>query len=281
MKSRNIPLLVTLLIAGAIGSDASADLKESGGKGSPASEPNSLQVGDAKLTGSQLKPYTNLWILTQQKPGGQSEQRGQSEQTGTWSDSLETTNYEGRPAMKRTQIAKYEKKGIQLTFVSVFDPTTMAPFSFDYTRSDNGNIRHVEFRGKNVIYRHVDSTGLKPEEATVKLDRQVFDFYGGMYGMLVSMLPLAEGYTAKIPAFDTNKMAIDWVPVRVTGRETVDAGRGKKAEAWIVETPTKLYGRMTWWVTKEPPYVIKAQLEVLDSEDGSGKVAAIITYSMV
>ena len=273
MKSVHILFLAAFVGVATIRSDPSTESGQS--NNSPGDKSSSVEVGDAKLTGSQLKPYTNLWILTQQKPGGQ------SEQTGTWSDSLETTNYEGRPAMKRTQIAKYEKKGIQLTFVSVFDPTTMAPFSFDYTRSDNGNIRHVEFRGKNVIYRHVDSTGLKPEEATVKLDRQVFDFYGGMYGMLVSMLPLAEGYTAKIPAFDTNKMAIDWVPVRVTGRETVDAGRGKKAEAWIVETPTKLYGRMTWWVTKEPPYVIKAQLEVLDSEDGSGKVAAIITYSMV
>jgi len=38
---------------------------------------------------------------------------------------------------------------------------------------------------------------------------------------------------------------------------------------------------MTWWVTKEPPYVIKAVLEVPEKEDGSGTVAAIITYTMV
>jgi hypothetical protein len=28
---------------------------------------------------------------------------------------------------------------------------------------------------------------------------------------------------------------------------------------------------MTWWVTKEPPYVIKAMVEVPEKEDGSGK----------
>ena len=61
----------------------------------------------------------------------------------------------------------------------------------------------------------------------------------------------------------------------------VDAGAGKKVETWVVETPTKLYGRMTWWVRKEPPYVIKAVLEVPEKEDGSGRVAAIITYTMV
>jgi Protein of unknown function (DUF3108) len=182
--------------------------------------------------------------------------------------------------MKRTQVAKYPKKGIQLTFVSVFDPKRMEPLSFDYSRSDNGNVRHVEFEHENVTYRHIDSTGAKPEEARVKLDRNVFDFYGGMYGLLISTLPLADGYTTEIPAFDTNKMAIDWVPVRVKGRETVPAGTGKKTETWVVETPTKLYGRMTWWVTKEPPYVIKAVLEVPKSEDGSAELAAIITYTM-
>lgn len=234
-----------------------------------------LEVGDARITGSYLKPYTNLWRLTQQKPGEA------AEEAGTWSDLLENTVYNGQPALKRTQIAKYEKKGIKLTFVSVFEPKTMKPFVFDYLRSDNGNVRHVEFGPDAVIYRHTDSTGAKPAEAKVKLDRNVFDFYGGMYGILISTLPLADGYAAEIPALDTNSMAIDWVPVRVKGRENIPAGAGKKTETWVVETPTKLYGRMTWWVTKEPPYVIKAVLEVPKSEDRSGELAAIITYTMV
>src|SRR5215470_5531161 len=233
-----------------------------------------LVVGDVGVTGAHLKPYTNLWRFTQQKPGEA------AEDAGTWSDLLESTVYNGQPAMKRTQIATYEKKGIKLTFVSVFEPKTMKPFVFDYSRSDNGNVRHVEFGPDAVIYRHTDSTGAKPEEARVKLDRNVFDFYGGMYGILISTLPLADGYAAEIPAFDTTKMAIDWVPVRVKGRETVEAGLGKKVETWVVETPTKFYGRMTWWVRKSPPYVIKAVLEVLDKEDSSGKIAATITYTM-
>jgi len=239
--------------------------------------PNSgrVEVGDVRITGSHLKACTNLWKFTQQKPGGA------AEPTGTWSDSLENIDFQGRPALKRTQIAKYDKKPIQLTFVSIFDPKTMEPFSFDYSRSDNGNVRHVDFHHESVTYRHTDSTGSKPEEATVKLDRPVFDFYGGMYGVLISALPLAEGCTTELPAFDTTKMAIDWVPVRVKGRETVESGSGKTTEAWVVETATKFYGRMTWWVTKEPPYVIKAVLEVPEKEDGSGRVAAIITYTMV
>jgi hypothetical protein len=248
---------------------------ESKAEGSSLLNSRSVEVGDARVTGSHLKPYTNVWKFTQQKPGGT------TEPAGTWSDSLERIDFQGHPALKRTQIAKYDKKQIQLTFVSIFDPKTMEPFSFDYSRSDNGNVRHVDFRHETVTYRHTDSTGSKPEEATAKLDRPVFDFYGGMYGVLISALPLAEGYTTELPALDTTKMAIDWVPVRVKGRERVQSGPGKTTETWVVETPTKFYGRMTWWVTKEPPYVIKATVEVPATEDGSGKVAAIITYTMV
>ena len=274
MRPVHILFLTICLVSGIIRAGSSTDSGQSKAS-SQDDQPNSVEVGDSKLTGSQLRPYTNLWTMSQQKPGGP------SKKAGTWSDSLEAIRYQGRSAMKRTQIAKYDKKGIQLTFVSIFDPRTMAPFSFDYSRSDNGNIRHVEFRQENVTYRHTNSTDSKPEEATAKLDRQVFDFYGGMYGVLISTLPLAEGYTARIPTLDTNTMAIDWVPVQVKGRETVDAGAGKKAETWVVETPTRLYGRMTWWVRKEPPYVIKAVVEVPEKEDGSGKVAAILTYTMV
>src|SRR2546421_5724159 len=36
-------------------------------------------VGDAGITGSQLRPYTNLWKFTQQKPGGVAEQGGHLE----------------------------------------------------------------------------------------------------------------------------------------------------------------------------------------------------------
>ncbi len=243
-------------------------------KDTPHGGPARLAVGDPAVTGSQLKPYTNLWKFTQQKPGGL------AIEAGTWSDALETTTFDGRPALKRTQVAKYAK-GTVLTFVNVFDPKTMEPFTADYERSDNGDTRHVDFRHETVTFRHVPSKGAKPEESTVKLDRSVFDFYDGMYGVLISTLPLSDGYEAEIPAFDTTKMAVDWVPVRVTARETVPAGPGKTAETWVVETPTKQYGKMTWWVTKEAPYVIKAVLEILKNEDGSKDVAAIITYTIV
>lgn len=236
--------------------------------------PTRVSVGDPKVSGAHLKPYTNVWKFTQQKPGGP------AVDAGTWSDALEQTTYEGRPALKRTQVAKY-LKGIQITFVNIFDPKTMEPYRADYARTDNGDTRHIDFRHKTVTFLRTASKDALPEEKSATLDRPVFDFYDGMYGVLISTLPLKERYSSEIPAFDTDKMAIDWVPVRVIGKETVEAGPGKKKETWVVETTPKLYGKMTWFVTKDAPYVIKAVLEILKNEDGSKEIAAIITYTMV
>ena len=233
-----------------------------------------IPVGDPSVAGSALRPYTNLWEFTQQRPGGD------PVVAGTWSDALEATTYGGRPAWRRTQVAKYTKKEIEIRFVDVFDRETMAPYTFDYSRSSDGNVRHVDFEDGRVRFRETEKRGAAPVEKTAALDRRVFNFYG-LYGVLVSTLPLATGFRAEIPAFDTTRMAIDWVPVRVTGREAVPAGAGKTVNAWVVETPTRLYGRMRWWVTKTAPYVIRAVLEIPKDENGSGEVAAIVTYRMI
>ena len=233
-----------------------------------------IAVGDPSVSGEALRPYTNLWEFTQQRPGGE------PVVVGRWSDALEATTFEGRPAWKRTQLAKYTKNGNTIRFVDVFDRRTMEPYTFDYSRTSDGNTRHIDFRHERVAFRQTEKTGAPTEEKKATLDRRVFNFYG-LYGVLVSALPLREGFRAEIPALDTDTMAIDWVPVRVAGRQTVDAGPGKTADAWVVETPTKLYGKMTWWVTKNPPYVIKAVLEIPSNENGSRDIAAIITYRMV
>ncbi|HWC64706.1 MAG TPA: DUF3108 domain-containing protein [Thermoanaerobaculia bacterium] len=233
-----------------------------------------ISVGDPSVTGAQLHPYTNRWRFTQQRPGGP------AVEAGIWNDRLEETTFEGKPALKRTQEVQYSKKDIRMTFVDVFDPKTMEPFTFDYSRSSDGETRHVDFRHRTVTFRHSDAKSPAPEEKSARLDEPVFNFYG-LYGVLVSTLPLREGWAAEIPAFDTDKMAVDWVPVRVVGKETVDAGPGKTRETWVVETTPKLYGKMTWWVSKDAPYVIRAVVEIPKSEDGSREIAAIVTYTMI
>jgi len=62
----------------------------------------------------------------------------------------------------------------------------------------------------------------------------------------------------------------------VTGRETVPAGMGKSAEAWVVHVETQRYGSATRWLSRDAPYVIRAEL-VLAEKDGGTRVTYMMT----
>ena len=239
-------------------------------RGAAAEEPPKVEGGNPGISGSFLQPYTNRWRFTMTKPGSA------PVEAGTWSDRMETTSFAGRPALKRTQIAEY-KNGIRLTFVNVFDPKTMDSLAFDYVRSDTGETRHLEVDGKTVHFRRSPGTGDQPaQDYDARVDRKILDYYDGLFGILLDSFPLKEGYEAQFPAFDSDRAAIDWVHVRVTGRETVPAGEGKQSETWVVHVETKLYGSSTWWLSRQAPYVIQAAL-VLSEKDGG----TIVTYTMI
>jgi hypothetical protein len=106
---------------------------------------------------------------------------------------MEATSYEGKPVLKRTQIATYDK-GIRLSFVNVFDPISMAPLTFDYARSDTNETRHLEVKGKTLVFRRFPGTGDEPaQDYVAKVDRQILDFHDGMYGILLDAFSLARG----------------------------------------------------------------------------------------
>ena len=231
--------------------------------------PPRVERGDPSIDGSFLQPYSNRWRFSSTKPGGT------PVEMGVWTDRMERTTYKGLPAMRRTQVAEY-KNGIRLTFVNVFDPHSMASLTFDYERSDTGEKRRLEIAGRRAIFRRDPGKGDEPEQDyAAALGHDVLDFYDGLYGILIDSFPLKQGYAATFPAFDTDRACVDWVTLRVTGRERVEAGEGKTAETWVVHVETKTYGSSTWWLTREAPYVIKAALVLAASEGG-----ATITYTM-
>jgi hypothetical protein len=229
-----------------------------------------VEGGDPAVNGSFLRPYTNRWTFSIEKPGSA------PVEAGVWTDAMESVTYQGRPALKRTQVAEY-KKGIRLTFVDVFDPKSMALHVFDYARSDNAETRHLDADDRTIRFQRKPGAGDDfAQDYVAKVEHRVLDFYDGMYGILVDAFPLREGYEVSFSGFDTDRAAVDWIHLKVIGRETVPAGKGKTAETWVVQIETKLYGSSTWWLTREAPYVIQATL-VLPEKDGG----ATIRYAMV
>ena len=104
---------------------------------SPPSVPIVIELGASSVEGSFLKPYKNAWKVVYAFLGKE------PFLVGTWTDELAAVEIDGRPLLKRSQMADYAKYNVATTYVNVFDPKNMAPVSMDFKRSDTGEWRIV------------------------------------------------------------------------------------------------------------------------------------------
>jgi hypothetical protein len=223
---------------------------------STASTPavESLGVSDARVDGSFLKPYKNAWKIVYTFPGKE------PFLVGTWTDELSSVEINGHHLLKRTQMADYAKYNIVTTYVNVFDPKTMAPISMDFKRNDTGKWAHRDFEINKITYRRGDSgDAATTKSGNLDFKQPVFDYNGGMFGLLLAALPLKEGFKAVLPTLSEDRDAPDQVMVTVGKQELVDAGPGKQIMAWPIDTDANYANQShsIFWVTKEAPYVIK------------------------
>jgi hypothetical protein len=220
----------------------------------PSAPPAVLTVGDANIDGSFLKPYKNAWKVVYAFPGKE------PFLVGTWTDELAAVEINGRHLIKRTQMADYAKYNVVTTYINVFEPKTMAPISMDFKRSDTGEWAHRDFENARVKYRRGSSDDpAKTQIGQLDLKEPIFDYNGGMYGVLLAALPLREGLEARFPALSEDRDELDWITVSVGKQELVDAGPGKQVMAWPVDTEGNYANKShsIFWVSKEAPYVIK------------------------
>jgi len=220
----------------------------------PSTTAQVLKVGDASIDGSFLRPYKNSWKVVYSFPGKE------PFLVGTWTDELASVELNGLHLLKRTQLADYAKYNILTNYVNLFDPKTMAPVSMDFKRSDTGEWAHRDFEGSRVKYQRGESRDTeKTQIGQIELNEPVFDYNGGMYGILLAALPLKEGLKATIPTLSEDRDELDRVLVTIGKQELVDAGPGKQVLAWRVDTEGNYANKShsIFWVTKEAPYVIK------------------------
>jgi hypothetical protein len=220
----------------------------------PSMAPPVVRVGDPSVEGAFLKPYKNAWKVVYEFPGKE------PFLVGTWSDELAPVEVNGLHLLKRTQLADYAKYHVVSTYVNVFDPKTMSPISMDFKRNDTGEWAHRDFDKSRVKYQRSDPSDMARTQAgQLELKEAIFDYNGGMYGVLLAALPLKEGYTATLPTLSEDRDELERVVVRVGKQELVDAGPGKQVLAWRIETEGKYANQShsIFWVTKDPPYVIK------------------------
>jgi len=221
---------------------------------SSAISPLILKVGDPSVDGSFLKPYKNAWKVVYEFPGKE------PFLVGTWTDELATVDVNGQHLLKRTQMADYAKYHVVSNYVNVFDPKSMSPVSMDFKRSDTGEWAHRDFDKSSVTYRRSGSEdAAQTQTGQLNLKESIFDYNGGMYGVLLAALPLKEGYTVALPALSEDRDELERVVITVGKQELVDAGPGKQLMAWRIDTEGNYSNKShsIFWVTKEAPYVIK------------------------
>ena len=226
------------------------------------SQPVKVAVGDSIVNGTSLQPYKNLWQLSIIGQGGKT-----YPDVGTWSDQLEFVRADGRDCLQRTQIARFKKDGQLLattTTINIFDPRTMAPISRSFTKhpeKGGDEITQVVFRDAAV---HMEQTkDGKVESKDVTLETRPFDFYGGLYGLLLAAFPLKNGFSASLPSVNEDDPALSWVTFTVTRQELVDAGPKGRMNAWVVESDTNL-GPMKFWLSKDAPYILRLEYKAKD-----------------
>jgi len=235
-------------------------------QGARGQEPAGLRinVGDPIVNGVWLRPYTNQWKMTRTLPDGQV-----LEDAGTWNDDVALVTMEGRECLRRTQTATFRRSNGEAAAttrnVNVFDRKTFAPVLRIYEKHVVGGEDSrltIRFGAKSMNIETLENGKTETRDAPTG---PAFDFYGGVYAVLWAALPLKEGFSATYPSYSEgdHPETISWVTMRVTGSEIVEAGPNRRVRAWIVESNTDI-GRLKYWVSDEPPYIIRMDFKQPD-----------------
>lgn len=208
-----------------------------------------VHVGDGTLNGSFLKPYDNAWIYTAKLSDGTIHPQG------IWTDHMQRSVVDGKSVMLRVQGTTFIN-GSANTIINTFDPRTLAPIKSE-THGVDGTIFRRTFDGARVTSVTLAAVGDKKEGTTVDLPEAVYDFNGGMYGILLASLPLRKGLKGTLPAIADRDSTMTAEPFEVRGRESVRAGARGSLTAWVVDSARPGDYTMRFWLTKTPPYIIK------------------------
>jgi hypothetical protein len=222
----------------------------------PAPSPPTLAIGDGAISGRHLEPYSNAWMFSVRRPDGQQVDQG------IWSDVLRRREIGGRSLLERVQGMTYGN-GLMSATINRFDPDTLAPVTSEQHTPD-GRVVKRSFAGRHVSSRITPSPGAPEQIHEADMPVPVYDFNGGMYGMLLAAQPLRLGYHGVLPAIAEFTDDYDTVPFRVVRRERVRAGYLGPTETWVVEVgePTA----MTFWISERPPYIIRLVLPMGGSD---------------
>lgn len=165
---------------------------------------------------------------------------------------------EGTRAIVRTETVWMGDEMVQVDSFALHG-STMAPLSMRSSTVETG----VDLRFTPGTVRQVDDGDWGADTSDVRLPDPVF--LGGSTDLVLSALPLAAGYTARLAVYDADD-GLDTIGVEVREAEEVVLPDGRRAAAWRVAV-TEGYQTSTYWMDRESRTLVQ-----FESADGSLRI---------
>jgi hypothetical protein len=218
-----------------------------------------------------LQPFSHTYVVTANR-------KGKSFVVSHWNDKLDSINVGGKQAYRRTQIST-QVNGKVRTWISVFNPQTLAPIADTFDSSDGEIFARVFNGGRVTSYSSSGQAQGIMSTSTTEVPAHYSDFNGGQFGLALLLLPLSSRYTTTLTSFAPNGEELQSVPIAVQKKEKLTYGTCSY-DAYVVRAsflakdyPDEEDNFMTFWVTKKPPYIVKL---VTDAP----KIDLTVTYEL-
>ena len=168
-------------------------------------------------------------------------------QSGEWTTAGTFTEYgkvkedSEKTSVERTQVRTFKDGKSYLSHRVVFDKKTLGPISTHRKSSvatlPKGFVAEfdLEYKDRKLQGTQQKIGADKPNPFPAReLSQPMFE--GDMLGLLLSALPLEQGYAARLPVMYSQMNISYWVVARVVGSRDFTTASGKKVRAWAVET---------------------------------------------
>lgn len=220
---------------------------------------SAVRPGDGTVDGRGIRPHTHRWLITYFTPDGRPVPGG-PKRVATWYDTVRIITLAGHAALHRKQVLLAAGDAPLEVIDSWAEPRSLAPIR-TVSQNADGTTSLREYRGAHVTGYDPDSAapgGRKSIDTTLAV--APFDFFGGMYDLLLAGFPLRDGYRARFPADlggARGGASLEWVTIAVASRDTIDTGTAQPVPAWHVVTGPTSVGRFEFWIGPDPRYMVR------------------------
>ncbi len=203
--------------------------------------------GSDLVSGDFIAPYTNKWKVVIENANGN------STDALIWTDYSQIMEVNGTKYIHRVQDLYSPDHSLVDTWINMTELETLKPWQFQAI-SPTGSFSFLEFSDESVIIRTNRNNQRSTVSDTMKIDTPLFDW--NLYGMLLVGLPFEKETKYSLPIWQPGVNQPNKLTVTVEGKETIQTLSNQQIETFKLTTDKGL----TFWLSKEAPYVIQLQL---------------------